>query len=73
MKLVVNTYAWSPIVAAATPFIYLGRQWKEGDVSQAQAGNKSAIDERNQNRTSNIADMPQWEWPELAKLRDAVS
>ena len=73
MKLVVNTYAWSPIVAAATPFICLGRQWKEGDVSQAQAGSERAIDERNQKRTSNVAEMPQWESPELAKLRDAVS
>ena len=73
MKLVVNTYAWSPIVAAATPFIYLGRQWKEGDVSQAQSGSERAIDERNQKRASNVADMPQWDSPELAKLRDAVS
>lgn len=71
LMIVINTCAWSPIIAAAIPFIYLGRQLKEegslqqgdrkGQVTEKIAGEGRDSDERNQRA--------QWESPELAKLR----
>jgi len=36
--IVVNIYAWTPIVATATRLIYLGRGGEEGDKSREMEG-----------------------------------
>lgn len=78
-----NIYIWSPVIAAATPVIYLVRQdkgaqakgpCKDGETdSSGQEGTRAAAAEGSRYHAKrSIAEILKGDSPELARMRDSV-